>query len=318
MNTKTNIKSLLILALVVLLGSNRNIAQNVGIGSESFTPDESAVLELKSTQQGFLPPRMTTEQRDEIVNPSKGLIIYNLDFDCIQFNKGSITEPHWICSDGTNSSLTCGMSSVTFMYNNVEVTYGIVYNSITERCWLDRNLGASQVAINSTDYLAYGDLFQWGRRIDGHQPRSSGVTSGYCDAVNTDTPPHSLFIKCMGSNWDWRDPQNPNLWQGVNGINNPCPNGWRIPTSVEWQAEIDSWDLSQKNSTGAYNSPLKLTMAGNRVGAWGSLENEDTQGRYWSSTVQSTASRHLEFDSSSAGIPDRDRGRGMSVRCIRN
>jgi len=58
---KTTIKTLRILALVVLLGSNQNIAQNVGIGAESFTPDPSAMLEVKSTNKGLLPPRMTID-----------------------------------------------------------------------------------------------------------------------------------------------------------------------------------------------------------------------------------------------------------------
>jgi len=33
---------------------------------------------------------------------------------------------------------------------------------------MDRNLGATQVATSSTDENSYGDLYQWGRRADGH------------------------------------------------------------------------------------------------------------------------------------------------------
>src|SRR3972149_5896551 len=40
-------------------------------------PVASAILELFSTTQGFLPPRMTTAQRDLIGTPVAGLIIYN-------------------------------------------------------------------------------------------------------------------------------------------------------------------------------------------------------------------------------------------------
>lgn len=47
---------------------------NVGIGTSS--PDESAILELKSTTKGFLPPRMTEQERDDIDTPATGLIIY--------------------------------------------------------------------------------------------------------------------------------------------------------------------------------------------------------------------------------------------------
>ncbi len=38
----------------------------------------SAVLSADSTTQGFLPPRMTTTQRDAITSPAEGLVIYNL------------------------------------------------------------------------------------------------------------------------------------------------------------------------------------------------------------------------------------------------
>ncbi|MDO3644718.1 hypothetical protein [Mucilaginibacter sp. L3T2-6] len=48
---------------------------HVSIGDENY--DNSAVLTLNSTTNGFLPPRMTTTQRDSIGTPSEGLIVYN-------------------------------------------------------------------------------------------------------------------------------------------------------------------------------------------------------------------------------------------------
>jgi len=48
---------------------------NVSIGFP--TPDASAVLEVTSTTQGFLPPRMTTTQRNAISSPAEGLIVYD-------------------------------------------------------------------------------------------------------------------------------------------------------------------------------------------------------------------------------------------------
>jgi hypothetical protein len=41
--------------------------------------------------------------------------------------------------------------------------------SPTGKVWMDRNLGATRQAQSSTDYLAYGDLYQWGRNPDGHE-----------------------------------------------------------------------------------------------------------------------------------------------------
>src|SRR5690606_37648456 len=47
----------------------------VGIGTTS--PDASSLLSINSTAKGFLPPRMTTTQRDAIASPATGLQIYN-------------------------------------------------------------------------------------------------------------------------------------------------------------------------------------------------------------------------------------------------
>jgi len=80
MKTITNIKTLLILALVVLLSSNQNIAQNVGIGNESFTPDPSAMLEVKSTDKGMLVPRVDIADLSTaapVTNPAVSLLVYN-------------------------------------------------------------------------------------------------------------------------------------------------------------------------------------------------------------------------------------------------
>jgi hypothetical protein len=59
----------------------------VGIGTT--TPDPSSVLDVQSTTQGFLPPRMTTTQLNAIANPAEGLIAYNTDDKCLQFFNGT-------------------------------------------------------------------------------------------------------------------------------------------------------------------------------------------------------------------------------------
>jgi len=180
-----------------------------------------------------------------------------------------------------SASFTCGTSTVTFTYRGSPVTYGTVVGA-GNRCWLDRNLGASQVATSSTDAAAYGDLFQWGRGADGHQVRNplSGTTS---TLSNTDSPGHGNFITVNTSPWDWRSPQNTNLWQGVTGINNPCPSGYRVPTSAELDIEWLSWG-GNNNALGAINSPLKLPLAGFRYRDNGSLLDVGFFVNYWSST----------------------------------
>ena len=175
---------------------------------------------------------------------------------------------------------------------------------------MDRNLGATQAATSSTDVDAYGDLYQWGRFSDGHQCRTSATNS---TLSSTDQPAHGDFI--IGA-IDWRSPQNDNLWQGVNGINNPCPSGYRIPTDTELDAERLSW--SANTSAGALASPLKLPMAGYRDDSNGSLNLVGAFGLYWSSTVSGASARYLYFSSSSASMSDFNRANGYSVRCLKD
>lgn len=188
--------------------------------------------------------------------------------------------------------------------------YGVVESS--GRCWLDRNLGASRVATSSTDEQAYGDLYQWGRLADGHQIRTSNTTA---TLSNSDTPGHGDFIINSEDPNDWRSPQNDNLWQGVNGINNPCPTGYRLPTYAEWQAEYQSW--SSDNAAGAFASPLKLPMAGSRSRSNGSVGDVSSNGYYWSSTVDGIYTRSMSF-SNSTSMYSSYRANGFSVRCLKD
>ena len=188
-----------------------------------------------------------------------------------------------------------------------------VITSATGRIWMDRNLGASRAATSSTDTQAYGDLYQWGRGADGHQKRNSSTTS---TLSGSDQPGHGSFILASDDPLDWRSPQNDNLWQGVDGINNPCPVGYRLPTEAEWNAERGSW--GSNNTAGAFASPLKLPLAGYRAERSGSLFGVSVVGYYWSSSVSGTRARYLDFRSSNAGMSSGNRAVGGSVRCIKD
>ena len=62
---------------------------NVGIGT---TANASAILHLSSTTKGFLPPVLTTTQRDAISSPAEGLMIYNTTTNKLNFYNGSAWE----------------------------------------------------------------------------------------------------------------------------------------------------------------------------------------------------------------------------------
>lgn len=202
-------------------------------------------------------------------------------------------------------------TTASFAYTSAYFGTPYVYGA-NNVIWMDRNLGASEVATSSTDAAAYGDLYQWGRGTDGHQSRTSSTTT---TQSSSDAPGNALFI--IGS--DWRTTQNDNLWQGLTGINNPCPDGYRLPSQAEFTAESNTW-VSQ-NATGAYNSALKLPLAGGRSSGNGAIVTVGTFGGYWCSTVASTNSILLGI--STTGTPaisyvGYNRASGFSVRCVRN
>ncbi len=188
--------------------------------------------------------------------------------------------------------------------------------SKTGRIWMDRNLGASQVATSPNDENAFGGLYQWGRATDGHEKRNSGTTS---QKSESDSPGHNMFITTPDWN-DWKITRNDKLWQGVNSINNVCPTGFRLPTQSEWDAEIKTWD--SKTSAGAFNSTLKLTTVGMRnFNGAGGVGNTSTYGYYWSSTVIDPGPHYLVFSNVDALTIHNllnNRAFGLSVRCIQD
>ncbi len=68
---------------------------NVGIGTTS--PDAAAILDLESTNKGFLPPRMSNAEIYAITNPSEGLVAFNTGLHKPVYFDGSI----WRKFDGT-------------------------------------------------------------------------------------------------------------------------------------------------------------------------------------------------------------------------
>jgi hypothetical protein len=215
---------------------------------------------------------------------------------------------------GGGEGFTCGSSTVAGAGG---LTYGTVVGP-DGKCWLDRNLGATQVAAASDDSASYGYYYQWGRPTDGHQVSNSGTTSTNSDS---DIPGHANFIMEDFGPFDWRDPQSPNeatLWEGENGgSNNPGPTGLHVPTQSEWTTVVGYF--SPQTSVGAVNSTLKLPLAGSRYSISAMLHDRGSFGSYWSSSLVETEASYLGFDSDVMG-PDSlgYRAEGCSVRCVKD
>lgn len=76
---------------------------NAQIGIGTVTPNASSVLDISSTTQGMLAPRMTTAQRNAIASPADGLMVYDTDLKTFYFYVSTTTA--WTPVNSTASRL---------------------------------------------------------------------------------------------------------------------------------------------------------------------------------------------------------------------
>lgn len=98
-------------------------AQNVGISTDGSTPDNSAMLDIKSTDKGILIPRVSQAQRLAISNPAIGLLLYQIDeVQGFYFNKGPATRWEYLNAGGVNPAMQ------TYHVYGTEPRYAVTRN----------------------------------------------------------------------------------------------------------------------------------------------------------------------------------------------
>ena len=97
------------------------------VGINTSNPDNSAILDIESNEKGVLFPRLTTAERDAIINPANGLIIFNTDVDQFQYNINTTGTPVWEAVSATATS-TASLGQST-KYSNIDVTTNINNNA---------------------------------------------------------------------------------------------------------------------------------------------------------------------------------------------
>ncbi|MDL2257108.1 hypothetical protein LJC06_02750 [Bacteroidales bacterium OttesenSCG-928-I14] len=113
-------------------------------------------------------------------------------------------------------------------------------------------------------------------------------------------------------------------WDEVN--NNPCPDGWRLPTDIEWSQVIKtdnntiramgSWTSTDYGNGVLFNDGLFLPAAGARAYDDGRLGWNIVNGTYWSSRGASIKPYYLYFHKASFQVVTRERTHGFNIRCI--
>ncbi len=296
--------------LIACALSLKSFAQ-VGINTDNSLPDPSAILDVKSSNSGALIPRMTMAQIAAIPLPANGLMAYCTTNDKlyifvaslglwkeIPYAAGSITPP-FTCGIAITVNHTAGEIAPV----SKAVSYGTVTNIPGEenKCWITRNLGASQQAATVDDATEPSAGWYWQfNRARGYMHDGSSVT-----------PVWNTTAISENSNWE--------------PANDPCGlelgSAWRIPVYTEWY-NVDlagGWS----NWNGPWNSGLKLHASGyiSYSSASGSLtlSYRGSHGYFWTSVQQNnTTAWALDIATSNASFFTVSKGgRGCTIRCIR-
>ena len=299
---KIYIRQILIPAALCLLGTFSVPRLNAQEAIGGTTAHPSALLDVQSAAGGILPPRMTTAERNAIVQPAKGLLLYNTTLNCIEMNVGTPERPAWGCL-ALDANPTCG----AYIASGVWKAF---------KC---HNLGADESAAPFTaSWRLIGNYYQWGRGVvaaNGPTGSSSGqANDGVIAGWNTSA----------ASNGAWSD--------ATKTANDPCPSGFRLPTKAQWDAVVNtslnptrdypgSWSINSTNYStglqiGTVSNGLFLPAAGYRHENDGALNHRGNLGRYWSSTENGSEAWSLHFGNGNANPNGSYRTLGFSVRCI--
>jgi hypothetical protein len=104
--------SIIFFFFFIFIGINTYSQQNVSISDVPATPNPTSVLDVSSTNKGMLIPRMTTAQRNAIVGPANGLLVFDTDVNCVMFYSTTVVSWNSLCSGTNSSSLIANTTSV--------------------------------------------------------------------------------------------------------------------------------------------------------------------------------------------------------------
>ena len=122
------------LLLIFLLAIGISIQAQVAVNTDGAAPDNSAMLDVKSTTRGLLAPRMTLAQRNAIVSPASGLMIYQTtDIPGYYYNSGTPAAPAWALVGSNAGQWLNNGTSIYYNLGNV----GIGTASPLERLHVD-------------------------------------------------------------------------------------------------------------------------------------------------------------------------------------
>ena len=267
-----SILSVFTLFTIVLLWNTMSVNAQVSISTDSSSPDNSSMLDIKSTNKGIIIPRMTYEQRNAIENPVEGLMV--ICTNCTADGKSVLSY----FSDGkwVNVSAGCAtpnppppgihipsISQIVWNWTPTPIAQGYKWNT-TNDYGSATDMGTSTTKTESglicnTAYTRY----VWAYNICGPSTattltQSTSACPWTCGQSYTDSRDGQTYntvqlgSQCwMAQNLNYEtgnsccydyNSSNCNIygrlydWQTAVGA---CPSGWHLPTDAEWATLTD-------------------------------------------------------------------------------
>jgi uncharacterized protein (TIGR02145 family) len=170
-----------------------------------------------------------------------------------------------------------------------------------------------------------GGYWQWGRK--GPDPSKWYDSNTEHFAHGPTGPGSSQTNEGTISEWDGNFAPRGSWSDNYKTANDPCPDGFRLPTIYEWRDVINnntqsakgSWSSSATNygSASFFGEKLMLPAAGYRYYSTGALDDRGINGGYWSSSLSSYSwAWRLLFNSSEARMRNDRPVYGFSLRCM--
>ncbi|MCK9422814.1 MAG: hypothetical protein M0Q38_09460 [Bacteroidales bacterium] len=294
---------LISMVALLILAAVQGYAQ-VGINSDGSAPDNSAILDVKSTSRGFLPPRMTQEQIGEISAPADGLMVFcTTDGKIYVFVAADNKWKEILYGPGFINPTYCGQPITD---NRDNKTYNTVL--IGNQCWMKENMNL-------------GTMIQAGTAQTNHTGFEKYCMSN--QEANCDV---------YGGLYQWN---NAMQWTQVPGSQGICPTGWHIPTEADWGTLVTflggdavAGGMMKEAGTEHWSSPNTGTNSSGFTALGGgfthlsSFMSFKVYGTFWSSTQYLSFSysftRELWFSGDYVHDHATEWGDGYSIRCLRD
>lgn len=193
------------------IAANLSLGQ-VGIKSDNTSPDNSAMLDVSSTEKGLLVPRMTSSERQAIISPAIGLMVYQTDEPAGFYYHDSAG---WIA---VASNLDIGMllSIIEGLSAGVYDKDGNHYDAVVigNQVWMASNLMVTRFNDGTTI-----------PNVTGNPDWMNTTDPAYC-WYNDDS---ATYGSVYGALYNWYAVEQGNL----------CPIGWHVPSLGEWTTLIN-------------------------------------------------------------------------------